>query len=239
MADNESIFSIKTETTFDPNTQALMDLMKKEQPFIMRMRGETQGGAARSSSPSGASTPRASSDVDLDRRYKNQYIKTSTEQMKVWRTGGAIQGIGAGAYSLAMGGGLSGIFKGLSNELQRGEAMRRDGTWISNIASGAVGARVARGAENMATAAKAEAAAGAAGTTEAVTIGTVASLLKKPSVQAAIAAAAIAADYVVATRGAARGKYAAGLGASVGGVSAAQLGFERYIDPDNVMNARR
>jgi hypothetical protein len=72
------------------------------------------------------------------------------QELKTLR-GGVIQGIGSGAYSLAMGGGVPGFLKGLSTELQRGEATRRSGTWAANIANTALVGSSIKGAEGAET----------------------------------------------------------------------------------------
>lgn len=183
---------------------------------------------------------RSSADEDLERRYKRESLKYYREYQQRRR------------HEEAQGKEFQDLFKGLAGKggifnpqaissfinLITGNVGKGGGLGGAAIGGAMLGSKVTQTSKVAgATAAEVEGAeAATAGTTEAMAIGTAANLLKRPGIITAIASAAVAADFVIASRGAARGKFAAGIGATVGGVSAAQLGYERYLDdPNSVM----
>ena len=202
-------------------------------------------GAYGSSATGKGDKSRSSADEDLERRYKRESLKYYREYQQQRR------------YEEAHGKEFENLFKGLAGKggifnpqaissfinLITGNIGGKGGGFggaAANIGGGMLGARALKGGA-VAGATEAEVAAGTAataGTTEAMTIGVAANVLKRPGIITAIASAAVAADFVIASRGAARGKFAAGIGGTVGGITAAQLGYDRYLDdPNNVMRS--
>jgi Phage tail lysozyme len=101
---------------------------------------------------------------------------------------------------------------------------------MSTAARGGAGARIGTGAATTATTGTAEevgALVGAAAGTSFIT-----KILGSIGTVAKIGITLATTEYVTAQRGAARGRQASGLGGTVGGISAAELGFERYVDVD-------